>query len=113
VLVTRGAGYIGSHTCVELLNAGKEIVVIDNFCNSKPKSLRRVRKIRGKAFREYRVDLLDCNGVEQVLKENEIAAVIHFAGLKSVGESMNKPLQYYHNNVMGSLFFLKLCKRIM
>ena len=101
VLVTGGAGFIGSHTCVELLGAGEEIVVLDNFCNSKPEVLDKIRKISNQDFKFYEVDLLDPDGVEKVFSENEIDTVIHFAGLKAVGESVQKPLEYYHNNITG------------
>ncbi len=103
ILVTGGAGYIGSHTCVELLNAGEQIVILDNFYNSKPEALNRIRQITGKDFRFYEADLLDPTALEQIFAENEIEAVIHFAGLKAVGESVQKPLLYYHNNITGTL----------
>ena len=104
ILVTGGAGYIGSHTCVELLNAGHEIVVLDNFCNSKPEALDRIKELTGKDFPFYEVDLLDAEGVNRVFGEQpEITAVIHFAGLKAVGESCAMPLRYYHNNITGTL----------
>ncbi len=103
ILVTGGAGFIGSHTCVELLQAGYEIVVLDNFSNSKPEALRRVEKLSGKGFKFYEVDLLDKEGIESVFIENEIEVVIHFAGLKAVGESVEIPLRYYHNNIAGTL----------
>ena len=95
ILITGGAGYIGSHTCVELLNKGYEIVVVDNFSNSKPESLKRVQEITGKNFKIYPIDLIDQENLEKVFKENEIEAVIHFAGLKAVGESVKLPLWYY------------------
>ena len=118
ILVTGGAGYIGSHTCVELLNAGHEIVVLDNFSNSKPEALRRIQKITGKEFKSYEVDLLDRAGVERVFEQNKIDAVIHFAGLKAVGESCQVPLRYYHNNLTGTLVLCQVmekhgCKRIV
>lgn len=103
ILVTGGAGYIGSHACVELLENGYEIVVLDNFINSKPEALNRIRKITGKDFRFYEADLLDRNAVKCVFAENKIDAVIHFAGLKAVGESVAQPLRYYHNNITGTL----------
>jgi UDP-glucose 4-epimerase len=103
ILVTGGAGYIGSHTCVELMQAGYDLIIIDNFSNSKPESLRRVKEITGKEFKFYEVDLLDRIGIEKVFTENHIEAVIHFAGLKAVGESVSAPLQYYHNNITGTL----------
>lgn len=103
ILVTGGAGYIGSHTCVELLNAGYEIVVLDNFSNSKPEVLNRIKKIAKKDFKFYKVDILDSAGLKKIFEENEIEAVIHFAGLKAVGESVSSPLKYYHNNVTGTI----------
>ncbi len=102
ILVTGGAGFIGSHTCVELLENGYDIVVLDNFLNSKPESLKRVKQITGKDFKFYEVDLLDKAAVDKIFDENEIDAVIHFAGLKAVGESVQKPLWYYHNNLTGT-----------
>jgi len=106
--VTGGAGYIGSHTCVELLNAGWDIVVVDNFSNSKPEVLERIREITGKDFKFYEVDLLDKAGLERAFSENEVDAVIHFAGLKAVGESVQIPLRYYHNNVTGTLMLCEV-----
>lgn len=103
ILVTGGAGYIGSHTCVELLNAGFEVVVLDNLCNSSKESLKRVEEITGKTLTFYEVDLLDQAGVKRVFDNEKIDAVIHFAGLKAVGESVFKPLEYYHNNITGTL----------
>ncbi|MEH7226496.1 UDP-glucose 4-epimerase GalE [Bacillus sp. JJ1566] len=103
VLITGGAGYIGSHTCVELLNAGYELIILDNLSNSKMDSINRIKEITGKRFEFYKVDLLDKNAVEQVFIENEISSVIHFAGLKAVGESVQIPLHYYHNNITGTL----------
>jgi UDP-glucose 4-epimerase len=108
ILVTGGAGYIGSHTCVELLNAGNEIIVVDNFSNSKPESLKRVKEITGKEFSFYEVDLLDRQALAKVFEENEIDAVIHFAGLKAVGESVSIPLHYYHNNITGTLMLCQV-----
>lgn len=103
ILVTGGAGYIGSHTCVELLNAGYDIVVVDNFSNSKPESLKRVQEITGKTLKFYEVDVLNKEALEKVFGENNVDAVIHFAGLKAVGESVQIPLKYYHNNITGTL----------
>ena len=106
ILVTGGAGFIGSHTCVELLNAGYEIVVVDNYYNANPKSLERVKELTGKDFKSYECDIRDSEGMDKIFKENKIDAVIHFAGLKAVGESCQKPIEYYDNNIGGTL---KLC----
>ena len=103
ILVTGGAGYIGSHTMVEFLNAGRKLVVVDNFLNSKPEALERVKKITGKDFKFFKVDLLDKDALDDVVRENDIDSCIHFAGLKAVGESCAKPLWYYHNNITGTL----------
>lgn len=103
ILVTGGAGYIGSHTCVELLNAGYEVVVVDNLCNSCEASMDRVQEITGKKLAFYEADLLDKAAISRIFKEQKIEAVIHFAGLKAVGESVYKPLEYYHNNITGTL----------
>ncbi len=111
VLVTGGAGYIGSHTCVELLNAGEEIVVMDNFCNSKPEAVERIKQLTGKDFKFYEADLLHPDEMETIFAENEIEIVIHFAGLKAVGESVQKPLLYYHNNITGTLILCETMKR--
>jgi UDP-glucose 4-epimerase len=111
ILITGGAGYIGSHTCVELLNAGYEIVVVDNFINSNPESLNRIREITGKSFKSYYIDLLDEEKLNKVFWENDIDSVIHFAGLKAVGESVNLPLRYYHNNITGTLVLCQAMKQ--
>lgn len=111
ILVTGGAGYIGSHTCVELLNADKEVVIIDNFSNSNSESLNRVKEITGKEFAFYQIDLLDRREVERVFGENQIEAVIHFAGLKAVGESVSMPLSYYHNNITGTLILCEVMQQ--
>ena len=111
ILVTGGAGYIGSHTCVELLNAGKEIVVIDNFSNSNEKSLDSIKKIRGKDFKFYNIDYLDRASLENVFSENDIDAVLNFAGYKAVGESVKEPLKYYINNISGALVLLDTMKK--
>ncbi|MBQ4517213.1 MAG: UDP-glucose 4-epimerase GalE [Clostridia bacterium] len=108
ILVTGGAGFIGSHTCVELLENGYDIVVLDNFINSKPESLKRIKQITGKDFKFYETDLLDKEGLETIFSENEIEAVIHFAGLKAVGESVAKPLWYYHNNLTGTFMLCEV-----
>ena len=103
VLVTGGAGYIGSHTCVELLAAGFEPVVVDNLCNSSEEALRRVEAITGKSVPFHQVDIQDATALREVFRQYEISAVIHFAGLKAVGESVSQPLRYYQNNVAGTL----------
>ena len=118
VLVTGGAGYIGSHTCVELLNAGFDIVMLDNFSNASPDVPRRVKELTGRDFPVYAADLLHAPGVNRVFGGHGIEAVIHFAGLKAVGESVYKPLEYYHNNVTGTLILLDAmraagCRRIV
>lgn len=106
ILVTGGAGYIGSHTCVELLNAGYEVVVVDNLCNSSEEALRRVKEITGKNIKFYKTDLLWEKELREIFQTEKIDAVIHFAGLKAVGESVQKPLEYYHNNITGTLVLL-------
>ncbi len=103
ILVTGGAGYIGSHTCVELLQAGYGVTVVDNLVNSKEESLRRVQELAGQSLRFHKVDLLDRQALDAVFEGSSIDAVIHFAGLKAVGESVTIPLRYYHNNVTGTL----------
>ena len=103
ILVTGGAGYIGSHTCLELLNQGHEVVVFDNLSNSSEESLRRVKKLTGKDIVFYKADMLDRDALEAIFEKEKIDAVIHFAGLKAVGESVQKPLEYYHNNITGTL----------
>lgn len=103
ILVTGGAGFIGSHTVIELLKAGHQVVVVDNFSNSKPTVLPRVRELAGKPFVFEQVDLLDRAGMETVFQKNQVDAVIHFAAFKAVGESVAKPLKYYHNNLTGTL----------
>ncbi len=108
ILVTGGAGYIGSHTCVELLNENYEVVVIDNLCNSSEESLNRVKKITGKDLVFYKTDLLDKDGLIPIFRDHEVDAVIHFAGLKAVGESVDIPLTYFHNNITGTLNLLEV-----
>ncbi|MBP3506589.1 MAG: UDP-glucose 4-epimerase GalE [Lachnospiraceae bacterium] len=110
ILVTGGAGYIGSHTCVELLNAGYDVVIVDNLSNSKIEVVNRIEKITGKRVKFYQVDLLDNSSLDEVFALEPIDSVIHFAGLKAVGESVQKPLLYYHNNVTGTL---TLCEVMM
>ena len=112
ILVTGGAGYIGSHTVVELLNEGEKVIVVDNFVNSKPEALKAIKKITGKDFEFYEVDLRNEEELENVFEENkDITAVIHFAGLKAVGESVEKPLEYYDNNINGTLVLLELMQK--
>ena len=111
VLVTGGAGYIGSHTVVELLNSGKDVVIIDNFSNSKPEVLENIKKITGKDFKFYEVDYLNRKELEKVFEENDIEAVLNFAGYKAVGESVKKPLEYYENNISGAIVLLETMKK--
>ena len=112
ILVTGGAGFIGTHTLVELLEAGKDVVVMDNFSNSKPESLERVKKITGKDFRFYEADMLNIEQLDKIFDENpDIGAVIHFAGLKAVGESCAQPMRYYTNNISGTLKLLDSMNR--
>ncbi len=111
ILVTGGAGYIGSHTCIELLNAGYEIVVLDNLDNSCEKSLEVVKKITGKDFPFYEVDLLDYEATNKVFDEHKFDSVIHFAGLKAVGESTKIPIRYYHNNITGTLNLIDIMQK--
>lgn len=111
ILVPGGAGYIGSHTVVELLNKGKEVVIIDNFSNSKPEVLDKIKKITGKDFKFYEMDYKDREKLEKVFEENEIEAVMNFAGYKAVGESVQKPIDYYMNNISGCLVVLDVMKK--
>ena len=111
VLVTGGAGYIGSHTVVELLESGKEVVVIDNFSNSKSEVLEKIKKITNKDFKFYEIDCLNKKDLEKVFEENEIDSVINFAGYKAVGESVKKPLEYYENNIGGCIAILDTMKK--
>ena len=108
ILVTGGAGYIGSHTCVEMQNAGYDIVVIDNLDNSSAEALKRVEKITGKAIKFYQEDVRNKEALRQIFKENDIEAVIHFAGLKAVGESVREPIMYYDNNLISTLVLLEV-----
>ena len=112
VLVTGGAGYIGSHTCVELLESGYEVVVIDNLCNSNPKSLERVQELTGKTLKFYEGDVRDEALLKKIFAENEIGCVIHFAGLKAVGESVSMPWEYYDNNLNSTLVLTKVMKEV-
>ena len=111
ILVTGGTGFIGSHTLVELLNDNRDVVVLDNFCNSKPVVLDRIREITGKDVKFYEADLLDYDAVEKVFQENKIDSVIHFAGLKAVGESVEIPLRYYHNNLTSTFNLCSLMQK--
>lgn len=111
VLVTGGAGYIGSHTCLELLQAGYEVVVFDNLYNANEESLKRVEEITGKKITFYKADMLDRTAVEEIFTNEQIDSVIHFAGLKAVGESVQKPLEYYYNNVTGTLILCDVMRK--
>ena len=118
ILVPGGMGYIGSHTCVELIQAGKEVIILDNLSNSKEEVLNRIESITGVRPKFYYADLLDRVAVEKVFEENSIDAVIHFAGLKAVGESVQQPLRYYYNNITGTLVLLQVmekfgCKKLV
>ena len=107
IFVTGGAGYIGTHTCVELLSAGLDVTVFDNFSNSQPEALKRVKRITGRAPRCVQGDIRDPAALTTALRESGASAVIHFAGLKAVGESVEKPLTYYDNNVVGTVRLLE------
>jgi len=111
ILVTGGAGYIGSHTVVELLEIGKEVVIVDNLSNSSEKSLERVKEITGKDVKFYKADILDKTALEEIFEKENIESCIHFAGLKAVGESVAKPWEYYNNNITGTLVLLDVMKR--
>ncbi|MBO5859067.1 MAG: UDP-glucose 4-epimerase GalE [Clostridia bacterium] len=118
ILVTGGAGFIGSHTVVELINAGYEPIILDNLCNSKSESVNRIKEITGKDVRFYECDIRDREGLDKIFAENSIEAVIHFAGLKAVGESCEKPLEYYDNNIGGTVILCEAmkaagCKKIV
>ena len=110
ILVTGGAGYIGSHTVVELLNADREVVIVDDFSNSKPEVLDAIRQITGKDFKFYELNYLDREKLDKVFKENNIEAVMNFAGFKAVGESVQKPIEYYTNNISGTLTLLDVMR---
>lgn len=111
ILVTGGLGYIGSHTCVEILKTGERLVVLDNLSNSKIETKDKIEKISGKSFKFYEADLLDKVALDNVFSENKIDAVVHFAGLKAVGESVEKPLMYYTNNITGTLNLLEAMQK--
>lgn len=108
ILVTGGAGYIGSHTCIEMINAGYDVVVIDNLDNSSSESLKRVEKITGKSVKFYKEDVRDKSALRKIFSENKIDAVIHFAGLKAVGESVREPIMYYNNNLQSTIALLEV-----
>ena len=111
ILVTGGAGFIGSHTCVELINAGYDVVVVDNLYNASEEALRRVEKITGKEVRFYKADIRDAEAMNEVFEKESIDSVIHFAGLKAVGESVVKPLEYYENNISGTLVLCDVMRK--
>ena len=112
ILVTGGAGYIGSHTCVELLKKGEKIIVVDNLCNSRKEVMDIIQELTGKDFAFYKADIQDKVAIEKIFRENpDIESVIHFAGLKAVGESVAKPLEYYQNNVYGTLVLLDVMRQ--
>ena len=111
ILLPGGAGYIGSHTAIELLEEGKEIIIVDNFSNSSPKVLEAIKKITGKDFKFYEIDYMDKGKLEKVFEEKEIEAVINFAGFKAVGESVQKPIEYYTNNISGALVLLDTMRK--
>jgi len=111
ILITGGAGYIGSHTVVELLNEGREVVIIDNFSNSKKEVLDKIKEITKKNFKFYEINYLDREKLEKVFEENKIEAVMNFAGYKAVGESVQKPLEYYENNISGAVVLLETMKK--
>jgi len=118
VLVTGGAGYIGSHTCVELMNAGIDVVIVDNFYNCKKSSIDRIKALVGRDFPYYECDIRDREGLDKIFKTEKIDSVIHFAGLKAVSESVQKPLEYFDNNITGTLVLLDVmrkngCKKIV
>ncbi len=111
ILVTGGAGYIGSHACVELLQAGYDVVIADNLSNSKEESIKRIREITGKDIKFYKADLLDREALDNIFNEQPVEAVMHFAGLKAVGESVSIPLKYYYNNITGTLVLCEVMKK--
>lgn len=111
ILVTGGTGYIGSHTCIELLKNGYEVVIIDNLINSKESVVGKIEKLSGKSLKFYKCDILDEEGMDRVFSEQKIDAVIHFAGLKAVGESVAKPITYYHNNITGTLLLCRVMRK--
>lgn len=111
ILITGGAGYIGSHTCIELLNAGHEVIVIDNFLNSKPEALERVQQVTRKPIKIYQMNIMEQEKLEKIFSDNQIEAVIHFAGLKSVGHSVKNPLYYYRHNITSTLILCQVMQK--
>ncbi|MGV8983428.1 UDP-glucose 4-epimerase GalE [Clostridium sp.] len=111
ILVTGGAGYIGSHTCVALLKAGHTVIVADNLCNSKVETIDKIKKISNKEVTFYKVDIIDEEALDTIFSKHSIDGVIHFAGLKAVGESVEKPLEYYYNNLVSTMVLVKVCKK--
>ena len=111
ILITGGAGYIGSHTTVELLNNNYDIIIIDNLCNSKEEPVNRVQKLTGKKVQFYKKDLVDFSDIDSIFSKHKIDAVIHFAGLKAVGESVSIPLKYYENNITGTTRLLQVMQK--
>ena len=111
ILVAGGAGYIGSHTCIVLLEAGYEVIIADNLSNSSAEVIDKIQKISGKQIKFYKVDLADENATEKIFTENNIEGIIHFAGFKAVGESVEKPLEYYYNNLLSTIVLCKLCEK--
>ncbi len=111
ILITGGTGYIGSHTCIALLKAGYSIIIADNFCNSRPEMIQKIEDLAGKKLISYVVDVTDEQAVDQIFRKHQIDGIIHFAGLKAVGESVKKPLEYYYNNVVSTLVLAKVCQK--
>jgi len=110
ILVTGGAGYIGSHTCISLLNEGHSVIIADNFVNSKPETIQKIMDISSEEIIVYEVDITDEEAVDNMFRDNNIDGVIHFAGLKAVGESVEKPYEYYYNNIVSTLILANACK---
>ena len=113
ILLTGGAGFIATHTCVELMAAGHDVVVVDNYVNSQPEALRRVEEIAGRPVKAYEADVCDRAAMDKIFSENRFDAVIHFAGLKAVGESVHKPLEYYRNNLDSTLTLCETMRRLV
>ena len=110
ILLAGGAGYIGSHTAVELIEAGHDVVIVDNYCNSSPEAVKRIEEITGKGVISYKADVKDKEAMNSIFADNKIDCVIHFAGLKAVGESVKKPVEYYRNNIDTTLTLLECMK---